>query len=103
MLRRNGDTPLELAVRRGYAELTQMEVAKAMALVERWHRLGEGRLRRFYRTLRRLLPPADAPPGDPRIRGAIVAAVEEVEEAAFGEMDLVLRRFAMRAPNERRR
>lgn len=103
VLRRNADTPLEIAIRRGYAELSQSEVAKAMALVERWHRLGEGRLRRFFRTLRRLLPPADAPPNDPRIRGAIVAAVEEVEEAAFGEMDLVLRRFAMQPENGRRR
>ncbi|MFG0320178.1 MAG: hypothetical protein ACF8XB_23095 [Planctomycetota bacterium JB042] len=95
-MRKRDDTPLENAVRRDFSDLVQMDVAKGMALFQRWRSLGDGTLKVFFDTLRERWPPGDLPPGHVQVLEAIVHAVHAVEPKDLPVVDQEIRKFAMR-------
>ena len=95
-MRQVADIPLDQAMRRDHASLTQMDVAKGMALYLWWRSKDPAALKTFFDALRDTWPSADPPPSSPpavdAVKRAFIAAFKQPLEACDPE----LRNFVMK-------
>lgn len=94
-MRTLGDTPLDQAVRRDHADLLQMDVAKGMALYQRWRGMGDDKLKVFFDRLKETWPKGDPPVTHPLVLQAVVHSFHAVEGKDIPVVDQELRKYAM--------
>ncbi len=95
-LRTSADTPLDQVVRREHGEFTMLDVAKGMALYQRWRLAGKGKLKKFFDVVRDRQPGANVSPTSPGAVLAIDQAFVAVEGKPVAAIDPLLRAEVMK-------
>ncbi|MBL8768859.1 MAG: hypothetical protein JNL94_15915 [Planctomycetes bacterium] len=94
--RTRSDTPMDQVVRREHVTLSQMDVAKGMALYQYWRTLDPKRMKQFFDALRDAWPSGNPPPTQPSVFNACQKAFNVACSKDMQLVDEELRAWVMK-------
>ncbi|MBK6941303.1 MAG: hypothetical protein IPH13_14080 [Planctomycetes bacterium] len=94
--RSRSDTPMDQVVRREHVTLSQMDVAKGMALYQYWRATEPPRMKQFFDALRQAWPGGNPPPTQPGVFNACQKAFNVACQKDMQVVDEDLRAWVMK-------